>query len=68
MDKKIKVVMFDLDGTLLPMDQDVFVGTYFNLLAKKMTEYGYFHNFFIFKRLTFTCANVNIVAEFNFRG
>jgi len=41
MDKKIKVVMFDLDGTLLPMDQDVFVGTYFNLLAKKMTEYGY---------------------------
>ncbi len=41
MDKKIKLVMFDLDGTLLPMDQDIFVGTYFKLLAKKMSEYGY---------------------------
>lgn len=41
MDKKIKLVMFDLDGTLLPMDQDIFVGTYFKLLAKKMLEYGY---------------------------
>ena len=41
MDKKIKVVMFDLDGTLLPMDQDVFVKSYFGLLAKKMAEYGY---------------------------
>lgn len=41
MDRKIKVVMFDLDGTLLPMDQDVFVGTYFKLLAKKMADYGY---------------------------
>lgn len=39
--KKIKVVMFDLDGTLLPMDQDIFVKTYFGLLAKKMSEYGY---------------------------
>lgn len=41
MDKKIKVVMFDLDGTLLPMDQDIFVKTYFGLLAKKMSHYGY---------------------------
>ncbi|MBQ2880935.1 MAG: HAD family hydrolase [Clostridia bacterium] len=41
MDRKIKLVMFDLDGTLLPMDQDIFVGTYFKLLAKKMSEYGY---------------------------
>lgn len=37
----IKVVLFDLDGTLLPMDQDVFVKTYFGLLAKKMVPYGY---------------------------
>lgn len=38
---KITTVMFDLDGTLLPMDQDVFVKTYFGLLAKKMAPYGY---------------------------
>lgn len=37
----IKVVLFDLDGTLLPMDQDVFVKTYFGLLAKKLVPYGY---------------------------
>lgn len=38
---KIKVILFDLDGTLLPMDQDVFVKTYFGLLAKKLAPYGY---------------------------
>lgn len=37
----IKVVLFDLDGTLLPMDQDVFVKSYFGLLAKKLAPYGY---------------------------
>ncbi len=37
----IKVVLFDLDGTLLPMDQDIFVKTYFGLLAKKLAHYGY---------------------------
>lgn len=37
----IKAVLFDLDGTLLPMDQDVFVGAYFGLLAKKLAPYGY---------------------------
>lgn len=37
----IKVVLFDLDGTLLPIDQDVFVKTYFGLLAKKLAPYGY---------------------------
>lgn len=41
MDNKIKVVMFDLDATLLPMDQDLFIETYFKLLAKKMSEHGY---------------------------
>lgn len=29
----IKAVLFDLDGTLLPMDQDVFVKAYFGRLA-----------------------------------
>ena len=37
----IKVVLFDLDGTLLPMDQDVFTKMYFGLLAKKLEPYGY---------------------------
>lgn len=38
---KIKAVLFDLDGTLLPMDQDVFVATYFGALADKLSGYGY---------------------------
>lgn len=37
----IKVVLFDLDGTLLPMDQDVFVKTYFGKLAAKLAPHGY---------------------------
>ena len=37
----IKVVLFDLDGTLLPMDQDVFVKTYFKGIAAKLAPYGY---------------------------
>ena len=37
----IKMVMFDLDGTLLPMDMDEFTGGYFTLLAKKAAPYGY---------------------------
>lgn len=37
----IKAVLFDLDGTLLPMDQEVFVGSYFKLLAAKLAPLGY---------------------------
>ncbi len=37
----IKAVLFDLDGTLLPMDQDVFVRAYFGSLAKKLAPHGY---------------------------
>lgn len=37
----LKAILFDLDGTLLPMDQDAFVNGYFKLLAKKMVPYGY---------------------------
>lgn len=36
-----KAVLFDLDGTLLPMDQDKFTHAYFSLLAKKLAPYGY---------------------------
>ena len=38
---KTKVVLFDLDGTLLPMDQDVFIKTYFGGLVKKLIPHGY---------------------------
>lgn len=37
----IKAVLFDLDGTLLPMDQEAFVDTYFKELAAHMVPYGY---------------------------
>ncbi len=37
----IEMVLFDLDGTLLPMDQDVFIEKYMGLLAQKMAPYGY---------------------------
>lgn len=37
----IQVILFDLDGTLLPMDQDVFVKYYFGLLSKKIAPLGY---------------------------
>ena len=37
----IKVVLFDLDGTLLPMDQEVFVNEYFGRIAKKLAAHGY---------------------------
>ncbi len=37
----IKTVLFDLDGTLLPMDQDDFVNAYFKYLAEKLLPYGY---------------------------
>lgn len=37
----IKAVLFDLDGTLLPMDQEVFVKAYLKLLAAKLSPLGY---------------------------
>ena len=37
----ITTVLFDLDGTLLPMDQDHFAKHYFGLLAKKLAPRGY---------------------------
>ncbi len=41
MNKKLRAVLFDLDGTLLPMDQDVFVKAYFGGLAKRLAPLGY---------------------------
>ena len=37
----ITTVFFDLDGTLLPMDQEVFLNAYMGGLAAKMAPYGY---------------------------
>ena len=37
----VKAILFDLDATLLPMDQDVFLKTYLSKMAKKMTALGY---------------------------
>ncbi len=37
----IKAVLFDLDATLLPMDQDVFIGTYFKNLTARLASIGY---------------------------
>ncbi len=37
----MKAVLFDLDGTLLPMDQDIFVKSYLSRLAKAMAPCGY---------------------------
>ncbi len=38
---KIKAVLFDLDGTLLPMDLDDFTKSYFGHLSGHMAVYGY---------------------------
>lgn len=37
----ISTVLFDLDGTLLPMDLEEFTKEYLTLLAKKLAPYGY---------------------------
>ena len=37
----VKLVLFDLDGTLLPMDQDVFLKAYFGGLVRAMAPHGY---------------------------
>lgn len=37
----IRYILFDLDGTLLPMDQNVFLKAYFGGLAQKLAPLGY---------------------------
>lgn len=39
--KKIKVVLFDLDGTLLPMELDLFMEQYLGSLTRKVASFGY---------------------------
>lgn len=38
---KKKMILFDLDGTLLPMNEPVFVKAYFGALTKKLSPIGY---------------------------
>lgn len=38
---ELKAVLFDLDGTLLPLDQDEFTSGYFKFLIKKLMPHGY---------------------------
>lgn len=38
---KFDAILFDLDGTLLPMDNDTFTRGYFHLLAQTAAPYGY---------------------------
>ena len=38
---KLTTILFDLDGTLLPMDNDAFTRGYFKLLAAKLAPHGY---------------------------
>lgn len=40
-ERKITTVLFDLDGTLLPMDQDLFAKTYFAAIARDLAPLGY---------------------------
>ena len=37
----MKAILFDLDGTLLPMQQDEFTAAYFDRLSKKLAPCGY---------------------------
>lgn len=37
----ITTILFDLDGTLLPMDQDVFVNSYLRRMAERLAPHGY---------------------------
>lgn len=38
---KITTLLFDLDGTLLPMDQDTFIKAYFYKISKRLAKFGY---------------------------
>ena len=55
---KITTVLFDLDGTLLPMDQDIFVKAYFKGLCARMIPFGYDPNMLVDAVWTGTAAMV----------
>lgn len=37
----VTTILFDLDGTLLPMDQETFIGCYFQKISANLAPYGY---------------------------
>lgn len=37
----INTILFDLDGTLLPLNNDMFIKEYFNLLSAKLAPHGF---------------------------
>ena len=37
----INTILLDMDGTLLPVDNETFTHTYFKLLCAKLMPYGY---------------------------
>lgn len=55
----IKAVLFDLDGTLLPMDQEVFIKAYLSLVAVKLSERGYEPKQLVSAIWTGTAAMIN---------
>ena len=55
----VKMILFDLDGTLLPMDQEVFTKAYFKRLAAKLAPHGYEPEKLIAGIWTGTAAMVN---------
>ena len=59
----IDTVLFDLDGTLLPMDQDQFVHTYMSLLAKSLAPHGYDANHLVAAVWAGTLAMVENTGE-----
>jgi FMN phosphatase YigB (HAD superfamily) len=43
----INTILFDLDGTLLPLEDKIFLNTYFGLMAKRFARLGYDKDEFI---------------------
>lgn len=43
----LKAVLFDLDGTLLPMDQNIFMKDYFGRLIRRLVPIGYTPELFL---------------------
>lgn len=60
---KITTILFDLDGTLLPLDQEIFTKIYFGSIAKKLAPLGYNPEELINAIWTGTKAMVKNVGE-----
>ncbi len=54
----IRNILFDLDGTLLPMDLEVFLASYLGKLSARMAKHGYEPRSFVAAIMTGTAAMV----------